>query len=218
MSPADSTTAPPRHIAIIGGGIIGASTLYYLSRASSSSDAAGPLRATLIEEAPAVAPGASGKSGGFLALDWHGAATSSLAALSFDLHRQLAQEHGGEARWGYRLVDTLSLSFDNGGKARSKSSSKAHVPKDLDWLDMEHVTSSSSMGGGGTTAQVTPEPLVRHLVECAKQKSGFDMRLATRAERVLLSEAGRVEGLVVKGADGKEETLSDVTDVVVAAG
>lgn len=211
MSNSNGTNHTSRHVAIIGGGIIGASTLYYLSRASTADP---NLRATLIEESPAVAPGASGKSGGFLALDWHGAATSSLAALSFKLHADLAREHDGEKRWGYREVDTLSLSFND-----EKVNSSKRGDKGPEWLDTQHVTKTSNMGGSGTTAQVTPEPLVKHLVSSATQNPAFTTRLGTRAEKVKLNEeTGRVEGLIVKTADGSQETLDDVTDVVVATG
>lgn len=88
-----------RHIVIVGGGIIGTSIAYYLSRTKG-----GPA-ITLLESSKGVAPGASGKAGGFLALDWHGMATSSLAALSYKLHRDLAKENNGAERWGYREVE-----------------------------------------------------------------------------------------------------------------
>lgn len=88
-----------RHIVIVGGGIIGSSIAYFLSRAKNCP------AVTLLESSKAVAPGASGKAGGFLALDWHGTSTASLAALSYELHRKLAKEHNGAERWGYRQVD-----------------------------------------------------------------------------------------------------------------
>lgn len=96
-------TAPARHISIVGGGIIGVSSLYYLSRVLSRLPAGSTL--DLFEAGQDVAPAASGKSGGFLALDWHGAATADLAELSYRLHRELADEFGGREKWGYREVD-----------------------------------------------------------------------------------------------------------------
>ena len=138
-------TNDSRHIAIIGGGIIGSSSLYYLVKDGLPSN----THITLIEEAPTVAPAASGKSGGFLALDWHGADTASLARLSFDLHYQLAQSDGGEKKWGYRNVDTLSIGFDD-SKTRNKCPGAIKG-----WIDGKHISSSSNMGGNGTTAQAT---------------------------------------------------------------
>lgn len=46
-----------------------------------------------------IASGASGKAGGLLAL-W--AYPSNIVPLSFRLHEELAREHSGETRWGYR--------------------------------------------------------------------------------------------------------------------
>lgn len=195
--------AQERHIAIIGGGIIGSSSLYYLSQVKS------PLRLTLIEESPHLAPAASGKSGGFLAKDWHGSDTADLADLSYRLHRELAEKDGGR-KWGYRNVETYSIGFDD-------SKIKSKCPSDIDWLDAKHVSSASSMGGNGTTAQVTPLALVEHLVSQAKENKNVEVLLGTRAERIEINGDGHVEQLIVKGQDGGERKLP-VDDVVVAAG
>lgn len=117
-----------RDITIIGGGIIGCSAAYFLTRhpsyspdkhriillESSSSNAGGRTNdsitdaATLADPATAsklnpahsgIAGGASGKAGGLLAL-W--AFPSNIVPLSFNLHDALAKEHDGEKRWGYR--------------------------------------------------------------------------------------------------------------------
>lgn len=93
---------PPQNIVIIGGGIAGVSTAYFLSISPSLS----PNTHITLVEGTKIAAGASGYSGGFLAKDWHGSATASLAAMSYDLHGKLAKELGGEKR-GYRTVETL---------------------------------------------------------------------------------------------------------------
>jgi glycine/D-amino acid oxidase-like deaminating enzyme len=63
-------------IVICGGGAIGAAIAYFTSRRGA--------RATVIER-HAVAGAASGKSGGFLALDWcRGSSLDRLARRSFD--------------------------------------------------------------------------------------------------------------------------------------
>jgi glycine/D-amino acid oxidase-like deaminating enzyme len=93
----------PKNIVIVGGGIAGVSTAYYLSISSHL-----PKDATItLVEGTGIAAAASGYSGGFLAKDWHGTATASLAAMSYDLHKKLADEFGGGEKWGYRTVDTL---------------------------------------------------------------------------------------------------------------
>lgn len=104
---------PPQNIVILGGGIAGVTTAYFLSVASNLPKGA---KITIVENT-GIAAGASGYSGGFLAKDWHGNATASLAAMSYDLHAKLAKEFGGEKAWGYRTVDTLvctRLQFGDG--------------------------------------------------------------------------------------------------------
>jgi glycine/D-amino acid oxidase-like deaminating enzyme len=63
----------PKNIAIIGAGVMGTSTAYYLS----ASKTRGSNTSITLVEAVDVASAASGKAGGFLALDWHGQATAS---------------------------------------------------------------------------------------------------------------------------------------------
>jgi glycine/D-amino acid oxidase-like deaminating enzyme len=101
MSSPSSTN--PQRIVIIGGGIAGISTAYYLIRSASLPSGS----SITIIEGTDIAAAASGKSGGFLAKDWHGSATASLSAMSYDLHKGLADEYGGKDKWGYRTVDTL---------------------------------------------------------------------------------------------------------------
>src|SRR5262249_26097635 len=74
------------HVLICGGGVIGASIAYFLARRG--------VRSTVIERA-GIACAASGKSGGFLALDWcDGTPLEALARRSFALHAELADEIG----------------------------------------------------------------------------------------------------------------------------
>ena len=101
------TTQPPQNIAIIGGGIAGISTAYFLA----NSPALPPGAKITVVEGTEIAAAASGKSGGFLAKDWHGTPTASLSAMSYDLHAELAGKYGGAEKWGYRTVDTLVRPF-----------------------------------------------------------------------------------------------------------
>lgn len=99
MSPRSS----PRNIVVIGGGIAGVSTAYFLSTHPRRS----PSTTITIVEGTKIAAAASGFSGGFLAKDWHGSSTASLSEFSYDLHASLAEEFGGKEKWGYRTVETL---------------------------------------------------------------------------------------------------------------
>ncbi|KAI4598864.1 hypothetical protein KJ359_002277 [Pestalotiopsis sp. 9143b] len=88
----------PRNIVIIGGGVIGSTTAYYLTRHPSFDPS---IHRITILEAASIAAGASGKAGGLLGL-W--AYPQCLAHFSYQLHAELAAEHGGVERWGYRKV------------------------------------------------------------------------------------------------------------------
>jgi hypothetical protein len=47
--------------------------------------------------------------------------------MSFDLHQELSDEHGGEMRWGYRRVSTVEVRIDESGRNEP-------VPG-IDWID-----------------------------------------------------------------------------------
>ncbi|KAI0550867.1 FAD dependent oxidoreductase [Xylaria curta] len=114
----DSRMPRPRHIVIIGGGIIGTTTAYYLTRHPSFN----PLihHITLLE-ATSIAAGASGKAGGLLGL-W--AYPMCIVPLSYRLHAELAAEHDGATKWGYRLLECGQIAATvkgKGSKAKAKS-------------------------------------------------------------------------------------------------
>jgi glycine/D-amino acid oxidase-like deaminating enzyme len=120
-------------IVICGGGVIGAATAYFTSRRGA--------RSTIIER-HAVASAASGKSGGFLALDWCGGSSlDRLARRSFDLHAELSAELGNP--WGYRRLTTY------GGYAVEGDT--AHGAGRRPWLG-DGVAITSRLGSPETTA------------------------------------------------------------------
>ena len=86
-------------VVIGGAGVIGTAIAFALAERG--------VAATMVEAVtPACA--ASGKSGGFLALDWcDGSAMQPLARRSFALHRELGKRFG--VRTGYRALDTLAV-------------------------------------------------------------------------------------------------------------
>jgi glycine/D-amino acid oxidase-like deaminating enzyme len=92
------------HTIILGAGIIGASTAYYLSSSPSH-------KVTILDPCP-PASGASGKSGGFIARNWAGPSTSSLADLSFRLH---SDDHDGASKRGYRQARAVGVVGKNAG-------------------------------------------------------------------------------------------------------
>src|ERR1051326_3977977 len=165
------------HVLICGGGVIGASIAYFLARRGA--------RSTVIERA-GVACAASGKSGGFLALDWCAATPlDALARRSFALHAQLADEIAGE--WGYRRMTTYA-GFAAGRSRRSASGFH------LDWV-ADEVTLSQRLGGTQTTAQVHPGRFTQALIEAAKPHAELRIGEVTGVAR----EGGRVVGVHVDG-------------------
>ncbi|KAJ2478680.1 hypothetical protein EV174_004238 [Coemansia sp. RSA 2320] len=114
-------------IVIIGAGIIGVSTAYFTAkRLAEKYPADKRPRLVLLEQCE---PGcsASGKSGGFLARHWSdGTDTEQLARFSYDLHAQLASEHDGAEKWGYRMLNTFCAEIDRIPVTPSKQHKSTH--------------------------------------------------------------------------------------------
>ncbi len=100
----------PVETVILGAGIIGVSTAYYLSKHQE------PSSIHLVEPSPDLFSSASGYAGGFLAKDWFAPSVSALGALSFEEHRRLAEEHGGRERWGYSPATCISYAASADGR------------------------------------------------------------------------------------------------------
>ncbi|BGP36041.1 hypothetical protein JCM10296v2_007893 [Rhodotorula toruloides] len=207
----------PRHIGIVGGGIIGSSTAFWTARLARERSL--PVDITLFE-ASSVAAGASGKAGGLLALDWHGPSTASLAALSYRLHSELAAEYGGADRWGYRRLDTLSVSADlSSSSSSAKLSSRSKKVKGADlfpWLNKDVLTASEVLGNQDTTSQVHPEQFTRAMVEEA-EKLGVKVVYGS-VEGAQARADGGYDLSVSPRDSSQDRTTVPVTDVVVAAG
>src|SRR5215831_6105772 len=178
-------------VVICGAGVIGAAVAYYLSLRG--------VAATVIERC-GVACAASGKAGGFLALDWcDNSPLAPLARKSFQLHAELAQTLGAD--YGYRRLTTLAVTVSAQGLQGSHK-----VPEELAWLD-SHGIPYAVLGTPATTAQVHPARFTQALLHAARAR-GTELRL------------GCVEGLEVvhgqvRGVRGDGERLP--ADVVVIA-
>lgn len=154
-------------VVILGAGIIGLSTAYYLSSLSPTTSI------HLIDTSPILFASASGKAAGFLARDWFSPSVSSLGALSFDLHKKLAEENDGARQWGYSPSTALSISdvhtpptkergedwlFQGTTRALAAGGESvpggSHVPK---WLAIGRGLAEANVekiSDGNTTAQV----------------------------------------------------------------
>jgi len=181
----------PRRVIVCGAGVIGASVAYFLARRG--------VAVTVVERS-AVACAASGKSGGFLALDWcDGSPLGPLARASFALHARLSGELGTD--YGYRRVDTFMLAARERGSVAG-----GHRVAAPGWLDGAAVV-TAALGSTETTAQVHPGRFTEVLLEAARAR-GAELRI------------GVVQGVVERGGAVRGITANHVTlegDAVVLA-
>ncbi|KAH8154305.1 uncharacterized protein LAJ45_02073 [Morchella importuna] len=189
----------------LGSGIISLATAYYTLLQSPST------HIHLIDPSPTPYPGASRKAAGFLAKDWFVPSVAPLGALSFALHRELAELHGGAERWGY--ADSIGVSLagieEGGGRgegwlldgtsrattASSEVREKSAIPP---WV--VGGGEAEMISGAGTTAQVNPELLCTFLYETLVAQ-GVEFHLGARAERVV-SECGVIVGVDIVSDTG----------------
>lgn len=219
-----------KEIVIVGGGIIGCSAAYYLTRHPSYDPAKHKI--TLLE-ASEIAGGASGKAGGLLAL-W--AYPSNIVPLSYRLHAELAKEHDGESRWGYRRIHVGQLNAKARADIASHDPAKekgdlrslnkldanavgkfraAGMPDDLDWFVADNVFHYQEMGDPSTTAQVHPKKFTTSIAQLAEEK-GANIIQHARVTDIGRSKDG-VESVSYVEGNGAAKTLS-ATDIIVAAG
>src|SRR5262245_23576252 len=168
----------PRHVVVCGAGVMGAATAYFLARRG--------VEVTVVERS-GVACAASGKSGGFLALDWcDDSPLGPLARASFALHAELAKAIATD--YGYRRVDTFMLAALERGNLRGEH--RVAPPR---WLDGSGIV-TAALGTTETTAQVHPAQFTSALIEAA----GARVRIG-RVE-ALAQRGGAAIGVQVDGA------------------
>jgi glycine/D-amino acid oxidase-like deaminating enzyme len=169
-------------VVICGGGVIGTSIAYFLSRRG--------IRSIVIERT-GLACAASGKSGGFLALDWcDGTPLQALARRSFALHAGLPEAIGGD--WGFRRLTTyagFAGAQDEGRRGGNRYG--------LDWI-ADRVNLSQRLGSTETTAQVHPAPFSEVLMRAA-QARGAELRIGQVTGLVAADGGASVRGVRVDG-------------------
>ncbi len=166
-------------VVVIGGGVIGASVAYHLAARGAD---------VVVIERSGVACGASGKSGGFLALDWcDRTPVEALARRSFARHAELAEELGGD--WGYRRMTTYAGTVGRFAARRSRAAGPG-------WLSPE-VAIHSQLGSSGTTAQVHPAAFTSAMMRAAEERGA---KLLLSRATGLLERGGRVTGVRLQSA------------------
>lgn len=214
---------------IVGAGIIGVSTAYYLSQHQH------PSSIHLVEASPELFSSASGYAGGFLAKDWFAPSVAALGALSFEEHCRLAEQHGGREKWGYSPAICVSYAASIAARDSQKrgddwlrdGTSRADAaPVVLDslsgktptWLrrvDGDHVELISDEG---TTAQVDPLLLCKFLLqECCKR--GVKLHHPAKPVSVSTDEKGRLRGVRIADTNNSAtETELPCTRLIITAG
>jgi len=148
-----SSACGGRRVVVVGAGVIGASTAYYLAREGC---------APVLVEKCGVACHSSGKAGGFLGKSWSdGSPVGPLQRASFDLHQELASELGTDI--GYRRLRAITAGLGEQaveGTSYDGTSGPARL-----------------LGDEEDVAQVTPKLLTEALVAAA-QDHGAEVRFA----------------------------------------
>lgn len=177
-------------VVICGGGAIGTSIAYFLSLRG--------IAATVIESC-GVANAASGKSGGFLALDWcEGTKVAPLARRGFDLHAELADSLGGD--WGYRRMETLGLIA-----SERRDVGAFHQAESPAWVDPA-VAVHGRLGTPDTTAQIDPAAYTQAMMDAAA--AGGARLLEAKVTGLTFSGNGRaVAGVVTDTGEIPADTV-----------
>src|SRR5437879_4801424 len=174
--------ALPRHVVVCGAGVIGASVAYFLTRRG--------IGVTVVERS-GVACAASGKSGGFLALDWcDGSPLGPLARASFALHAELAREIPTD--YGYRRMDTFMMAAREQGTLRG-----GHRVAAPAWLDGAGVV-TAALGSTETTAQVHPARFTTALLGAAQ---ALGTRLCMGVVDGVARRAGAARGVMMASGE-----------------
>ena len=170
------------HVVICGGGVIGVSIAYFLCLRG--------VDVTVVERA-SVACAASGKSGGFLALDWcDSSPLAPLARRSFELHGMLAEESDDD--WGYRRIDTFGLLA---GDHRDFASYR-QLPTP-DWLGPESAI-HGQLGTENSTAQVHPGDFTKAMMRAAEVR-GARLKLGVVEGVMLDQDDTKTTGVMIDG-------------------
>ena len=181
-------------VVICGGGVIGACTAYFLKRRGVE---------VIVVERTGVANAASGKAGGFLALDWcAGTPLDALARRSFALHAVLAGELAGD--WGHRPMTAYS------GLVVPALDARVREPSALGWLT-DGVTIAGKIGTPETTAIVHPRKFTMGMMSAA-QSLGTEL-IHGRVTGIVR----QTHGVVVRGVEVDGRVI-EADAVVIAMG
>ena len=181
-------------VVILGGGIIGLSTAYYLSTLPSSNGSSRTtsdgseeerLEIHIVEASPTLFASASGYAAGFLAKDWFSPVVNPLGELSFDLHKQLADQWGGREKWGW--TESVGWSLD---RPSDESSITSESEADSSQSGEGQGTPGTSGSSGSDTRRGSDEENNVPKPPPSDPKSDLDWLLAGSSRTAILSGSG----------------------------
>ncbi|KAF3002309.1 hypothetical protein E8E14_003983 [Neopestalotiopsis sp. 37M] len=203
---------------VLGAGIIGVSTAYYLAQHQT------PSTVHVVEPSPELFASASGYAGGFLARDWFSPQSAALGALSFDEHQRLAAAEDGARNWGYSRSTPISFSPGTrkgqrivaAGRVQAASSNRGDgiAPP---WLYQGDNGRAEAIGDEGSVAQADPLQLSQYLLQKCLE-AGVELHHPAKATAVMMDMRNEVSSIRI--TDTKSGTESDVpcVSIVIAAG
>lgn len=150
---------------------------------------------------------------------------SSLGALSFQLHADLAAAHSGRATWGYALSTGISLSQDSesavsgsgedwleSGTSRAQLASHNRPWEEESagprWLRRTKDGIMEVISREGTTAQIDPLRFCQWLLERCRER-GVQVYQSTRAISVSRDGFGVLNGLRISQEGVESERTSN---------
>ncbi|ROT41001.1 FAD dependent oxidoreductase superfamily [Sodiomyces alkalinus F11] len=215
---------------ILGSGLIGVATAYYLSEHQI------PSTIHLVDPSPELFSSASGFAGGFLAKDWFAPQSASLGLLSFSEHQKLAEQNDGRAKWGYTKSSTFShshvpvtLAGKRGDDWLRTGQSRAQVVTAVEsddgtgngrppWLRQVEGDDVHLISEEGTTGLVDPLRLCQFLLQTCLDRG---VRLHHPAKVISVrtdARHGEIGSVRVAETTSSTETDLPCTHLLIAAG
>ncbi|OBS19869.1 hypothetical protein FPOA_11594 [Fusarium poae] len=212
---------------IVGGGIIGIATAFYLSEHQPG------YTIHLVDSSAQLFVSASGYAGGFLARDWFHKDLASLGALSFDEHERLAEKHDGREKWMYAKSVTVNYELPRrkpkgfGGKDwLSEGGSRADLVEERGevkdrnsppWLKRVKGDAFSLVDNGEGTAVLDPLKLCQFLLERCRE-AGVRIYTPAIIRHVGADCHDELSYVRIGYTDCSSETTIPATRILVCAG
>lgn len=227
---------------ILGTGIIGVSTAYYLSLSND------PSTIHLVDPSPILFSSASGYAGGFLSRDWFAEESSDLGSLSFEEHKKLAEEHAGGEKWGYSVSKSMGyvshVAAENLRKTGKRGvrgddwlrggGSRAETASGNDGVSVDEIIGATGLEGpkwlkrnegdeleviseDGSTAQVDPLKLCQFLLSTCLAR-GVQLHHPAKALSVHQDMRSEISSIRILNTSTSIESDIPCTKILIAAG